>query len=33
MKIELWDEDTFSDDFIGEGTIDFQQLLMYPNKI
>lgn len=33
MKIQLWDEDTFSDDFIGEGTIDLKQLLMYPNKV
>ena len=33
MRIEVWDEDTFADDFIGEATVDLKQLLMRPNQV
>jgi len=30
LKIQIWDDDMISDDFVGEGTFNIQQLYNYP---
>lgn len=32
LKIQLYDEDTFKDDFYGEGTLNLNQWLAHPNQ-
>jgi len=31
LKIQVWDDDTFKDDFVGEGTYNISQLYNMPN--
>ena len=32
LRIEVWDKDTFSDDLIGQGTVNMNQCYSNPNR-
>jgi Ca2+-dependent lipid-binding protein len=32
LKVQVWDDDTFSDDMIGEGTVNLTQCYQNPNR-
>ena len=32
MNVQVWDKDTFSDDMVGEGTVNLNQLYGNPNR-
>lgn len=32
LRVEVWDDDTFSDDKIGEGRVNLQQCYSNPNR-
>jgi hypothetical protein len=32
LRVQVWDEDNISDDLIGEGTVNLNQLYSMPNR-
>lgn len=32
LRVQVWDDDTFSDDMIGEGTVNLAQCYQNPNR-